>query len=473
MRSFFIHIKKFFSILLSFLLGIFFKEKESFDSSSNVEKNDLEKLDSKPKNKSHPFDNSLESNGFKSRNSTLYLRQDFERLYYIVQKISKIESQLKLEIDESNLEEIKRDLDSINQELQFLEKKYGRAGSKQKEVEELTIQLESTKVLVDKIEKKVKSVVRVSSTTNLDHEEDTQKIEVENQHLEEPIITKKDERKTCKMPVFKKSKPNLDHNTKSEKVVRSSKQSSDHSFHEQSVNQDKEIESTILSSIIIKDHLDDLIEDRVESEEYICHETLKEDRKVITNQEKEENTLVNNPIKKEDKKQKNSMKIKISSQAKIRKYSIPLKSLKSKISRLKFHHNIQRISFSVKEAFRLTGNISMLIISKRSSPEILASSLLRNRHIRKARAVHNRKMKPLNYHKMLKTVFYHTSIDDQIDYVMMDTMSQIEQLRAEIYANYELTEEVQQILNELDMIEVEIKNNVSQKNQNSENQRTR
>ena len=114
----------------------------------------------------------------------------------------------------------------------------------------------------------------------------------------------------------------------------------------------------------------------------------------------------------------------------------------------------------MKKASKLTATIGILLFAKNNKANILATSIVSNNQIRKARRVNRKNVRLLKYTNVLKRTRLSHSIDNQIHYVINDTLSQIKKLRQELTTISYRNDEIIRLLGELDEIEINIKNNI-------------
>lgn len=463
MKRAFIMIKKFFSIILSFILGIFYKKE---GRGANVVKQDKakeEEVKVSEKLKQYQRNQEEQSSENKRERQDYYLKKDLERIYYALQKIERIEYQLKITTDERTLETMKAEIKIIKQDLRFLDEKYKKVDSNQGDIKSLTIKLYACKELVEKVEKKIEKINDAKNSSN-EKESSTgnsnTEIKKEEQLLNLEKLGKKasvtqTEEKEKNLPEINKDQLLADiveYGTieESNKIIRAKH----HVIEIQvSSSEHSNIDNNIFDNIIIKDIPKDLIENRR------IHNTNNNQKKVNKKEEVShvrENTLKkqNKPIAKENRENKPKVIRKVRSSS-VKKYSVNLLSMKQRISTLKNHSKLRTISSSIKKALTLG----------RNSSQFLEQHLMVNNYIRKARRMNNRKVKPLKYRKVFKL---ESNLKKQTSYIMTDTLRQIQLLRTEIYSQYDLTAEIKKILDELNEIELEVRMSLNQASQKEE-----
>ncbi|MCI8347452.1 MAG: hypothetical protein HFJ12_05875 [Bacilli bacterium] len=468
MKQAFIMIKKIFSIVLSFIFGIFYKKERGESNFLKQSKEKKEKGKVSKNLKQYQINQEEQPSTNKRERQDYYLTKDLEKLYYALQKIQRIESQLKTTTDEITLKTIKEEIEIIKQDLNFLDDKYRKVDSNQGDIKSLTNKLYICNRLIETIEKKIEKIsaskkeklstgnIEMKGKEELSNPKKTEKkinqkqIEEEKELFEineDQILSDVEDRERGK-----EKDSNKDTREKSP-VIEIEFPSSGHS----------KIDNNILDNIIIKDIPKNLAESR---EIYNINNNQKKDnrKEEVPHVREDELNRQDKSISKETRKKKPKI-IKQAQNNGVKKYSVNLSLLKKKVSMLKNYSRIGMISSLVKKALNCTLLIGMGITLRKYPSQFLEQHLMVNNFIRKARRISNKKVKPLPYRKILKS---ESNLKKQTSYIMTDTLRQIQLLRTEIYSQYGLTEETRKILDELNEIELEVRTSLEQTSQKEE-----
>lgn len=469
MKRFFIVVKKIFYIILSFLFGIFYKKEEVNFNHSNQRKENQEEAEKSKNIKEYPSNQEEQPSNNRKENQDYYLKKDLEKLYYIIQKIEQIEYQLKIQIDETYLKTVRKEIEIVKQEVNFLDKRYRKVEKKQKDIKSLTVQLDTCKRLIGSIEKRIEKLI---TSKKMPEQKEISVSNIETKKKEKPPGQKNIESKITRTQVREKEKSGSKINKDclaSEKEEEDKKEKSNKVIQEESntigiENSSKdylEINDNILEDIIIKDIEEDIIDIENKSHNNEEKENKREEIHPIQgNIEKG----TKHPILKESRKNK-PMTIRQVQDSSVKKYPVNLSLLKQRISILRTHSKLRVISSSIKKALKCTLLIGMGLTIKNQPYQFIGQQLMTNNYIRKARKTNKKNVKPLKHKKVSKLG---TNIVSQTSYIMVDTLKQIQLLRNELYSQYELTDEIKKILDDLNEIELEIKMNLEQTVQKDE-----
>lgn len=472
MKQIFIIIKKTLSVVFSFIFGIFYNKKSIDHSFSKESKDKKEKVETYKKIKEHKINQEEPSTDRKGRRD-YYLEKDLETLYYTLQKIQKIEYQLKIVTDEKILETIKIEIEIIKQDLDFLDRKYSKVEESQEEIKSLITQLHTCKELIESTERKIEKI-NISKKSPNKKEPLTSNIEIPKEERL-PSRQKKEEKTDLKQIKEKeKRSPEVNSNhflstiedcEKIEKSNQITQEDPQITSIEDLSDEYPEMNHNILDDILIKDIPEDLVEDKeIHS---INNSNQKKDNKKKETSDIGENISEkrDTSISKENEKNKPKIIKQVRSSSSVKKLPVNLLLLKQKISILKNHSKSGMISSSIKKALKCTVLIGTGISLKKQSSQFITQHLMINNYIRKARRINKKKVKPLKYRKALAL---ESNLQEQGSYIMMDTLRQIQLLRGEIYSQYELTEEIKKMMEELNEIELEIRMNLEMATQKEE-----
>ncbi len=475
MKQILVIIKKIISVVFSFIFGIFYNKKRINNSFPKESKDKKEKIKIQKKIKEHKINQEEPTTDRKGRQD-LYLKKDLETLYYNLHKIQKIEYQLKIVTDETNLETMKEEIEIIKQDLNFLDKKYRKVDESQEEIKNLIEQLHTCKKFIMSTERKLEKIsISKKNINNKESLETSIEIKREEKSRNQEESKLKINLKQINEKEKKSSEVNSNHFLStiedSEKIGKSNKITQKESYItpiEDLSNEYLRMTNNILDDILIKDIPDDLVEDKKVNS--INDNNQKKDGK-----KKENSYIGENVSKKKDifiskENQKNKPKIikQVRSRS-MKRTPVNLSLLKQKISILKTHSKLIMIASPIKKALKCTGSIGTGIPLKKQSTQFITQHLMINNYIRKARRVNKRKVKSLKYRKVLEL---ESNMKEQGSYIMMDTLRQIQLLRNEIYSQYELTEEIKKMIEELNEIELEVRMNLEMTSQ-KEKERSR
>ena len=488
MKQILVIIKKIIFVVFSFIFGIFYNKKRINNGFPKESKDKKEKIKIQKKIKEHKINQEEPTTDRKGRQD-LYLKKDLETLYYNLHKIQKIEYQLKIVTDETNLETMKEEIEIIKQALNFLDKKYRKVDESQEEIKNLIAQLHTCKKFIMSTERKLEKIsISKKNINNKESLETSIEIKREEKSRNQEESKLKINLKQINEKEKKSSEVNSNHFLStiedSEKIGKSNKIPQKESYItpiEDLSNEYLRMTNNILDDILIKDIPDDLVEDKKVNS--INDNNQKKDGK-----KKENSYIGENVSKKKDisiskesaskrenifiSKENQKNKLKIIKQVRSRSMKrtpVNLSLLKQKISILKTNIKLIMISKQKKKPLKFTVTIATVIPLKKQSTQFITQHLMINNYIRKARRVNKRKVKSLKYRKVLEL---ESNMKEQGSYIMTDTLRQIQLLRNEIYSQYELTEEIKKMIEELNEIELEVRMNLEMTSQ-KEKERSR
>ncbi len=467
MNNIWIKIKKFFSIIFTFIFGIFFdnavtenKNKESHKKDSNEKTSNIHRKEI-PK---YSVDRDDADSLYKDSNK-YYTKEDIHKLFLIKKRIEKIQMIIKSNPDDYVLNELKKEIDSIKDEVEFLEVKYKKIDTPtvkevKDKIEDCNDAIKDTENTIEKILDNNKDKDKDNDTiveknipvVNMEKSEERQTKIVPKSHDNKDIKVNKEFNQTPIEPINKTESP------KTKKVEKQP---------EKKVDIPKEIiNTTILSSIIIKninrDSTKNITNDTKDLNIEINKVDLNEEKTININKadiNKEKN------ISKPEKKPVKVFKTGKNTYRKIKKNPKDLTTIKRRIAALKANNKINKISKSIKKALKLSMMLSLLGFGYNNINNKLATNLVINNHIRKARKVNNKKVKPLKYGTLDKKVSTTASIEEKTNYVTNDTLSQIRSLKQELCNIKGQDQEILKLLEELEQIEQNIMQNLQEEKQ--------
>lgn len=449
MKKILFKIKKYFLILISFIVNFLFNRNSELNSNSKKDK--LEFGDKKGATKGHyqndkygSKDNHIKSKYIENEKKYPTIRVNIEKIYSIEKRIDKIILQIEKEEDIEVLNELFEELQKYKNKMEYLETKI---------VEERTNK-DEYKQFID-ISKSIQNKVK-ESVDFIEKKVDKLQILRGNQDL------------------LQKEQERINKNQE-EKIDKENKRIKDDNLVDKKDNLHK-----LDNIIIIKEVCEDSI--RIEkSKSNLVEDNNKIEEKKVTKKDKDIEPVVKKDVdtkKKTKQKEEEKDKTDLSkTNIDIGTYKLQVESIKSIVKNININkqkENIKKITSNTLGALVLMKSITPLVMMNNKG---IKDILILNNLVRKSRnIVGKKKLNKLTYEEVISRVLS-SNIKTHINFILTDTMSQINSLKEEL-KGYGDNEEIQQLLAQLDEIELELLEKMSQVNENTvdysqESKRTR
>lgn len=464
-------IKKFFALILSFL----------FDSKSekNKKKKTYKKEKSEKKEKTvqvqnyQNISNKDHESNIKQDKNIIYVKDDLQKIYNIINTIEKIKLKLRKTIDNTEIEKLKKEIDIIKSDLEFIESKYNKEKVDDDYIHDIKKKIEDCKILTETVEKEVNDIKPIKEEIN--NKADINLDIDENETIEDIKISKDEDKKIDNIEKSNNDvKQNNENNKLSSKVgivdsfkpidnpnktAKESAKAEEKQVINKSNNETKKEKITIIDdieNIVIydnPDYIDIKVEENDELKEKkqnVKKENSKEEKQNIIKEKPKEN------VKKIEEQHKEPKTIKIVDLKTIKQSQINLVSFKKKLKEIRKRKKIKLMSNLLNNAIKITGTLNLLSFMKNNN-KIIESNLMINNYVRKARNIKNKLVRPLGYKKIQKVTSQNLNTNGQVLFIMNDTLVQINKLKQELNT-YDMTDsEILNILEQLNEIELRIK----------------
>lgn len=426
MREFLFKIKKLFLIILSFFFQLLFDRKSSTNDISNtLEEDRRERRYPKGTKNKEKYEREDESKGKKhtskkDSNDNFYpsIKKDIEKVYIIQKYVDDISFQLKKENSYQELTEMYDELERYREQILSLQKEIAKFSVQEEENQEFIS-------ICDKVNEKIKINEKIIKV-NLSEKQETEIVTIEEEEQVEELADQN---------VINDLGENLEEIERNREVQDKPKQNE------------------------LKQELEEKREPRnkTEEEKHPLKEqiVIKDIPPVVTKSNEKKETQ-------EVKKQENIP----SKNTDIGSYKIKLENIRNMIRHVtisKQRKVIKKVSSNITTAMLVFATLSPVINPTSNNTKKIAAALLINNKLRQSNnMLSNKKKRTLKYKKVISK----TQSDDvsvHIDYILNDALSQIRQLRS-MLAQYGITSEVLDILNQLDELEAEMLEKMSQIN---------
>lgn len=461
-------IKKFFAIILSFIFGFNSEkinekrhEKDENKDSKNIEQNRCDRNLLKKE----------DDDGDKQKSSNFYIKEDFRKIYDIINKIEIIEFQLRKVPNENEIIKLKDDLESIKSNLKFLDQKYSKENAIDNSVQEMQKELSNCKSLIETLDKKLEKtkynneeknnksekkevVIDNIKEKNNQNEERIDNIK-ENNNQNEKIIENIEEKKIdLKENKNSNNKKLLGQNSLKKEteykevndlikvdVPIKKEQTVNNNLNYDEIELTSQIKNTGIDNIVIKEELNDLI-------------SIKQEEISILNKEKQSSTKTD--LKTIEKQTNQNKIIKNIYPDKIKNMEVKLETFKKNIKQAKKSNQIKTISLLLNRASKLAMTLKLFSFMKNGNSKLIETNLTINNCIRKSRKIKNKLIKPLKYKQIQKTVSKKLNSNIQVKFIVNDTLIQIKKLKKELYSYNLSDEDLLRLLDQLNEIELNI-----------------
>lgn len=448
MRRIFFKIKKIVLLILSFFFSFLFKE----NASKNDLKNNQPKEVSDKNRVKNILNNSEEINSRSEKSvlkSTKYtedinLKKAIQDIYVLDKHVDRICNFIKYENNYDDLEKLYNDLEKCKEELETIDKT--TKTDIKKSAEYISLEM----VLKNKIKK------------SLDNKKEIKNIQKDKEKLKSDNL----EKESIEFSKDISSSDNVDvhhdaeiHKNVPDKDIRKDKQEIVQRVEEKAPKEELNLENIIIKS----------------PEEYKIKIQSETPTKQLKDKEKAKNNdhtkTAEKPIDKEKNKKKNSKKLsKKDTNTKEQKsnftnqkdnmgiYKIQVGNLKRIINNINIKKSKTKISNILSNVVKASLGFNVLVElmgMKKNNSRKLATALIVNNRVRKSiKIAKNNRMNNLTYENVLKKTNT-SNYSKNIEYILKDTLSQINALREEI-KKYGLTDDIIEILSQLDDLEKEI-----------------
>lgn len=418
MNRFINSVKKIIAIILSFIFGLFHsKDKDLSDKESN---NKVDELDyDKEKDKQIAANRIVQDDDFSTKSKTKIIidskeeiyenaRKDLERIFYLRHIILKLEKKIKEVDNKEDLIEIKKQLDDALREISEIGKVY------EKENTHNTVVID-----IQKIYKESQEIVR-ENQKNI--EDAIEKLEQEENNLE---LEEEIEEKNHSEEEIEEKEVGISH---------------------------EEIRKEISTEIVEKEKVEDNTVEKVNPLENIVIKEVSEINRREENQDVEKNS----------KEEILSVVKKNSENENIRVYHLPKEKVEQKLKEKK---NLSKkaailmiLSTIIAKVLAMTKAFTPSQMLRFSPQNTVATALVINNQIRRARSVMGKKVRKMKYKAVVQNAGLNAN--NQVRFLMVNTLSEIKKLKEELL-QYGLDEEIRQIINKLNEMEQELVEKVS------------
>lgn len=467
MKKILFKIKKFFLILISFIFNLLFNRK---NYSKNKEEIEQTKIGNK-RNLSDRYNtndkygakgNYTKQNNKDNEKTYPTIRVNIDKIYGIEQRIDKIILQIEKEDDIDILNNLCAELKKYQDKIEYLETKITEERTHKEEYKQFINISDSIKRKVkeniDVIEKKVyylnekkdnEQIKEIEDKQENIHEEQEEKNKEDSKDLEEntkdSLIKLEDLIVIKEIPeqVIKKEVPVIKNsdNEKSKNLKKSSKTKTETNKSKENGKQ----KDSIVKDSVIKD---------------------KKDKKNDT-KEKSKDSIEKEELPSNDNIDVLAYKLQIDN----------IKNIIKNIDINKKQENIKKVVSNTMTALVLMASIPPVFMIKNQNAKQMASLFMLNNIVRESRnIIGNKKQKKLTYEDVVSKTKT-SSAQIHINFILTDTMAQITSLKQELL-NYGDSEEIRNLLSQLDELELELLEKMSQVDENTndytqENRRTR
>lgn len=427
MRKILFKIKKFFLIIFSFLLSLLFdrktntynitndleEDKKDKQRSKDFIKNKRDRKEHESKGKIYSHKKEIKDSGYPS------IKKDIEKVFFIQKYVDDITFQLKKENSYQELKQILIELEKYKEQVSFLQREMMKSSIQEEEYQEFTslCDVVNEQIIIDEM--------KVELDLDKKQKED-RKQEVEMITVEEELKEENQYRNVINYPEenIGEIERNIEVKNQDKQIVINKEEKDAQKEKKELVVQEKEPNCLLGEQIVIK-----------------------EIPKVV----------IDSNIKKRDAEEKRQENTSNKNQD-IGSYKMKLENIRNMIRNITISKQkkvIKKVSSNIITAGLIFATLSPAIQHTSNNTKKIATVLLINNRLRQSNnLLSNKKKRNMKY----KTVISKTKSDDvniHFDYILSDSLGQIRQLRS-MLIQFGFTNEILDILNQLDELEVEI-----------------